>query len=348
MWRNKGRDRRLLLRQRGGPVAQKLRGVAMLNFPDSEHEDRGRNAERPSQIPLSGWKDVVMRIVASIGEDRAFLVAAGATFYLLLALFPALVVFVSAYGFFADPATVAQHVSALRTLVPASVLEIVSDQLESLATQESGTLSSGLVIGLLVAFWSANHGIKALFDALNVAYGEAEKRSFIGLNMLAFAFTLCAMLTAAVLITAVGIVPIVLQLLNLSALSETLLSAARWPVLIVLIWVGISMLYRYGPSREPAKWRWITWGGALATIVWIATSAGFSIYLQSFANYEATYGSLGAAIGLMMWTWISVVILIVGAKLNAEMEHQTRRDSTTGPSRPMGQRGAVVADTLGK
>lgn len=276
------------------------------------------------------------------------LVAGGATFYLLLALFPALTAFVSAYGFFADPATVTQHVAMLGALVPADGLDIIRERLGSLATQGSGALGIGIVVGLLVAFWSANNGVKALFEALNIAYGETEKRSFLWLNLVAFAFTLGAMFAAALLITAVGIVPVALALLRLEGLSELLISGLRWPVLVVLIGTGITLLYRYGPSREPAKWRWVTWGSAFATLVWIAASAAFSFYLQRFANYEATYGSLGAIIGFLMWTWISVIILILGAKLNAEMEHQTAIDSTTGAPQPMGERGAFMADTLGE
>lgn len=314
--------------------------------PELEQE-RGRDARSPSQIPLAGWKEVGWRVWDSVVEDRIMLVAGGATFYLLLALFPALTAFVSAYGLFANPADVMQHVDVLGALVPSQGLDIIRGRLESLATQDSGALGFGLVIGLLVAFWSANNGVKGLFEALNIAYGEGEKRSFLRLNLVAFTFTLGAMLAAALLITAVGIVPVALALLRLDGISETLVSASRWPVLIVLIGSGIALLYRYGPSREHAKWRWITWGSALATIVWIAASAGFSFYLQRFANYEATYGSLGAIIGFLMWTWISVIILILGAKLNAEMEHQTAIDSTTGAPKPMGERGAVMADTLG-
>lgn len=276
------------------------------------------------------------------------LVAGGATFYLLLALFPALTAFVSAYGFFADPATVTQHVAALGPLVPAEGLEIIRERLESLATQDSGALGFGIVLGLLVAFWSANNGVKALFEALNIANGESEKRSFIRLNLVALAFTLGAMLTAALLITAIGIVPVMLALLRLDGFSEALLRVLRWPVLLVVIGTGITVLYRYGPSREKAKWRWVTWGSAGATVMWVAASAGFSFYLRRFADYEATYGSLGAIIGFLMWTWISVIILILGAKLNAEMEHQTALDSTAGAPLPMGQRGAVMADTLGE
>ncbi|MGO4834261.1 YihY/virulence factor BrkB family protein, partial [Rhizobiaceae sp. 2RAB30] len=242
----------------------------------------------------------------------------------------------------------ADHVALLAGLLPRDGLDIIRSQLQSLASADHGALTFGFVTALVIAFWSANNGIKSLFEALNIAYEEREKRSFLRLNLMAFAFTLGAMVIATGLIVSVGVVPAILALLHLDAFSAAILAVARWPIILVLTGVGISILYRFGPSRRHAQWRWISWGSALATIIWIAASAGFSFYLQNFANYNATYGSLGAVIGLMLWTWISVVVLLVGAELNAEMEHQTAMDTTTGRPRPMGKRGAVVADTLGR
>ncbi len=310
--------------------------------------ERGRDARGPSQIPPIGWADIAMRLWHSIGADRVMLVAGGATFYLLLALFPALTAFISAYGLVADASTVTQNLDNLAGLVPEAALQLIGERLESLASQDSGALSFGLVFGLLIAFWSANNGVKGLFEALNIAYGETEKRSFVWLNLVAFTFTLGAMLTVAVLISLIGIVPVVLRFLYIGDMAEWLVTILRWPILIGVLGLGITCLYRYGPSREPAQWRWLTWGGVLATIAWVGVSVGFSFYLRNFADYEATYGSLGAVIGFMMWTWISVIILIVGAEFNAEMEHQTSVDSTTGKPQPMGERGAYMADTLGE
>lgn len=190
--------------------------------------------------------------------------------------------------------------------------------------------------------------MKALFDAMNIAHEEEEKRGFLMLNLTSIAFTLGALLIGIALIVTVGAVPAMLAYLRLESWAETLIAVGRWPVLLVAVLTGISLIYRFGPSRHAPKWRWLSWGAVIATLVWIAASWGFSFYLQNFANYNATYGSLGAVIGLMMWTWISVIILIVGAEINAEMEHQTKCDSTVGEPKPMGERGAVVADTLGK
>ncbi len=314
---------------------------------DSEAE-RGREAEWPSQIPSKGWKDILWRVWSEITEDRVTLIAAGAAFYLLLALFPAMAAFVSLYGFVADPSNIAEQVAFLGGVLPSGGMELIQNQLESLVTQDSSALSFSFIFAFLISFWSANNGVKTLFEALNVAYEENEKRSFIWLNLVAFTFTLGAMVMGILMIAVVGVIPAILSIVNLSQFSEQLIAVGRWALMLVLIVFGVSLLYRYGPSRETAKWRWISWGSGLATVVWIVASIGFSYYLQNFANYNATYGSLGAVIGFMLWAWISVVILIVGAEINAEMEHQTARDSTTGDPKPMGERGATVADTLGR
>lgn len=314
----------------------------------SEHEaGRGREAEWPSQIPIKGWKDIAWRVWGETSEDRVMLVAAGATFYLLLALFPAMAAFVSVYGFVADPTTIADQVSYLGGLLPRGGIELIEAQMESLARQDTNALSISFIFGLLVAFWSANNGMKTIFEALNIAYEEREKRSFIKLNFTAFIFTLGAMLVGILMIVTVGVVPALLGFLNLSRFSEVIIAVLRWPLILIVIGFAIALIYRFGPSRARAKWRWVSWGSGLATVVWVLASWGFSYYLQNFADYNATYGSLGAVIGFMLWTWISSIILLVGAELNAEMEHQTAQDSTTGAPRPMGERGAVVADTLG-
>lgn len=312
------------------------------------HEDiRGRGAEWPSQIPGLGWRDIMWRLFARFNEDRVMLIAAGATFYLLLSLFPALAAFVSVYGFFADPTTIAGHLDALRGILPEGGLDMIEGQLNEFARERPDSLGWSFLIAFAVAFWSANNGVKTLFEALNIAYREREKRSFIALNLLSFVFTIGVMLMASLLVAMVGILPAVLALLPLDDWTDLLLRYARWPLLLLIAGAGISILYRFGPSRARPNWRWISWGSILACLVWLAASAGFSFYLQGFADYNATYGSLGAAIGFMMWTWISVMVLLVGAQLNAEIEHQTAVDTTIGKPQPMGMRGAEMADTLG-
>jgi membrane protein len=316
---------------------------------DAEMEHgRGRRATAPGQIPLKGWKDVLWRTASEIVEDRVTLIAAGVTYYLLLASFPALGVLVSLYGFVSDPADIGKQIGFLSMILPPGALDLVLGQLSTLSSQKASTLSAAFIISFAVALWSANSGVKALFDAMNVAYGEEEKRSFVQLNLLSLGFTLGALVVAVVLIIAVGIVPAALALLRLDGWAEALAAIARWPLVLVVVWAATMVIYRYGPSRDKAKLRWLSWGAGISALIWMAASIAFSFYLQNFGHYNVTYGTLGALIGFMVWTWISVVILIMGAELDAELEHQTLSDSTTGPPAPIGQRGAVMADTVGR
>ncbi len=313
----------------------------------SPGQDRGRSAASPNEIPVLGWKDILLRVWNGLTEHRVVLIAGGASFFLLLSLFPAISAFVSIYGLFFNPRTAVEQVTALDPVLPEGASRIIRERLHQLTSQSKGALTLRLVAGALFAFWGANKGVKAIFDAINVAYGEKEKRSFLYLNVIASLFTIGAIVTSLVLISTVNIVPVLIGSFDLAWSLEIGLSASRWIALVALLSVGLSLLYRYGPSRRPARWLWITWGGGLAATVWVAASAGFSFYLRNFAGLDAIYGSLGAIVALLVWIWISVFIVIVGAMINAEMEHQTRRDTTVGVPRPEGQRGAIVADSSG-
>lgn len=315
--------------------------------PQMGSGNRGREATAPGQIPTRGWRDIVMRTYEQIGLDRVMAVAAGVTFYALLGLFPATTALVSLYGLFADRATVIDHLTTLAGLLPSGAIEILSEQMTRIAGQPTDTLSVGFTIGLLVALWSANQGMKAIFDALNVAYGEREKRSFIRLNVLSLSFTVIAIVFVVAALATMVVLPVILEYLPVSRMAEDLLKLARWPIMAVVIVLAIAILYRHGPSRRPAKWRWIWPGAVLAALVWIAASIGFTWYVGNFGSYNETYGSLGAVIGFMTWIWVSATIVLVGAELNAEMERQTLRDSTQGAERSIGSRGATVADTIG-
>ena len=224
----------------------------------------------------------------------------------------------------------------------------MAGQVRSLAESRDSALGIAFFTGLIVALWSTRNGVLAIFDAMNVAYDEDEKRGFIKLNLIGLGFTLCAIIGLAALIGLIAVLPAVLAYVWLDRFHEQLLLVLRWPVLIAVVFCAVLAIYRYGPSRRPARLRWLTWGAALTTVAWLAMSIGFSFYLGHFADYNATYGALGALIGLLVWTWLSVGILIVGAELNAELEHQTARDTTTGLPRPIGTRGAFVADTIGE
>ena len=311
-------------------------------------DERGRDACSPSDIPVRGLWDVSLRVLSRLTYDRVTLAAAGVSFYVMLSLFPGLAALVSLYGLIADPTTIAGRLDFLSELLPADGVSMILGQLQALADENNSTLSTGFLVGLGVSLFSARNGMLALFEAMNIAYEEQEKRGFVHTTLLAVAFTLGAMAVLAVVITALAILPLIMSVIFISARAEMIVGFIRWPILIGVIWLGSAMIYRYGPSRENAQLRWLTWGTLLSSLVWMIMSLGFSFYLENFADYNATYGALGTFIAFMFWTWLSVVILIVGAMLNAELEHQTAVDTTTGPAEPMGRRGAHMADTIGE
>ncbi|ODR97666.1 hypothetical protein AUC69_11200 [Methyloceanibacter superfactus] len=340
-----------------GPVTDNdggAMGVRPSQEPESVQRERawdpgrGREAKHPHQIPGKGWLDIGWRVFNQIQNDRLLAVAAGASSYMLLALFPAITALVSLYGLFTDPSTITAQLSLLDDVFPTSTIAIIEEQVTQLAGTSSNALSFGFLFGVGLALWSANAGMKAIIDALNVVYDEREKRSFVRLTLVAFAFTIGGLVFIILALAAVVVLPLVLAWFGLESRATQIISLLRWPALLVVVLVWLTVLYRYGPSRTRARWQWLGAGSVFATIAWLAGSVLFSWYLSNFANYDATYGSLGAGIGLMMWLWLSVIVILVGGELNAEMEHQTARDTTVRPDKPMGERGAVVADTVGE
>ncbi len=308
---------------------------------------RGRRARAPLQIPWRGWKDIAVRTYQETQDDRLLALAAGVVFYSLVALFPAIAAGVSSYALFADAGIITKHLSLVAGIIPAELLDVLRDEITRIATKSDGKLTFGFLLGLGVALWSANAGMKAIFDALNIIYDEQEKRGLVRFNLISLFFTVCAIGGVLFAIGGVVVFPLLLAAFGLSSIDEPIIGYLRWPVMFGLIIVGLAVLYRYGPSRRLAKWRWITVGSVFAASVWLAVSSLFSWYLSNFANYNATYGALGAVVGLMMWMWFSTIVVLVGAELNSEIEHQTARDSTVGPEEPLGRRGAVMADTVG-
>jgi membrane protein len=311
-------------------------------------EDRGREAERPSEIPQPGWRDVLWRVWEQIGTDNVSIVAAGVAFYSLLAIFPAITAFVSLYGLIADPSQVQQQIQLLGQVVPSDALGLIGGQLRSVASAGNGRLGASAVVAILIALWSAGAGVRALMTALNIVYNEKEKRSLIHFYLVALALTLGLICGAILSLLSVVALPFALQFLPVGGWTQLLITGFTWLIVAVVVVLGLGILYRYGPSREPAKRRWVSWGAAAAALLWLAASLLFSLYAANFANYSATYGTLSAVIALLMWLWLSAFAILLGAELNAEMEHQTRRDTTTGKPRPMGERGAFVADHLGR
>jgi membrane protein len=306
---------------------------------------RGRLARAPVRIPAKGWRDILWRTVLETNTDKLPSVAGGVTFYTLLAIFPAVGAFVSLYGLFADVNTVREQLNDLAAFVPRDVLKLVGEQMMQLATREKPGLSLALGLSILLSLWTANAGISALFDGLNIAYDEDEKRNFVVRRASSYVFTAALVLFVTLVTGVLVAAPIYMRQMGL---TDSWLEPFRWVVLTLLAACAFAVLYRFGPSRTQARWRWVRWGAAFAAVAWIGGSLGFSWYVGHVAHYDATYGSLGAAVGFMMWIWFSVMVVLMGAELNAEIEHQTALDSTTGAPAAMGMRGAVMADTVGK
>lgn len=310
-------------------------------------QGRGRLANAPSEIPARGWKDILLRVYRNVSDHRIALLAAGITYYSLLAIFPALAALVAVYGLFFDPATITAHLEKLSGLLPGGAIDVARDQLTRVASKGRQTLGLTFLIGLAVSLWSANAAMKSLFDTLNIVYGEKEKRGFIKLNLVSLSFTLAGIVFVLLALGAVVVLPVALKYIGLSDAADLLVRIGRWPSLFVMVTLTLGIIYRYGPSRETPRWRWITWGSAVAAALWLAASALFSWYAAKFGTFNETYGSLGAVIGFMIWLWVSAIVILIGAELDAEIEHQTALDTTTGAGKPMGARGARMADTLG-
>jgi membrane protein len=314
----------------------------------SHEVGRGRQANTPEEISSLGWADILYRVLWSVSVNRILTTAGGVAFFSLLAIFPAIGAIVSLYGLFTDAKSIGDHTAFLVGILPFGVLDIVTEQIKMVASQQNDTLGAAFIIGLAISVWSANSGMAALFDALNVVYDEREKRSFLKLYATTFLFTLAGMFFVILAIIGLVIVPLVLSYVGLTSQTEILITILRWPVLLVTVGASLSLLYRYGPSRRSAKWRWVTWGSFVAALLWITASMLFSWYVVTFDSYNRVYGSLGAGIGFMVWLWISAVIILLGGEINAEMEHQTARDTTDGRPKPLGSRGATMADHVGK
>lgn len=269
--------------------------------PDEANQPgRGRKAESPTEIPKLGWKDVGWRAYEEMNRHRLLAVAGGVTFFGLLALFPAIAALVAIYGLFADAGTINDTLGRLSGFIPAGAVEVIGEQVKRIASKGNTTLGFAFFFGLGLSMWSANSGMKAMFDALNVAYGEEEKRGFVSLNIRTLCFTLGAIAFVIVALGAIVVIPAILQTVGLGKFFGWIVWALRWPALLALIIVGLAIIYRYGPSREKAQWRWVTPGSAIVAVVWVIFSMLFSWYVANFGKYNETYGSLGAAIGFML------------------------------------------------
>jgi membrane protein len=314
---------------------------------DEAQDERGRQATRPGEVPARGWLDVLKRTVRGIRDSHAAIVAAGVAFYAFLALVPALIAVVAIYGLVANPADVKSQITSFTDALPRDAQRLLSNQLSSITRKAGGGTGIAAIIAIAGALWAASSGIAALNTGLTVVNREQETRGFLKKRVLALVLTLFAVAGVLVMLALVVALPSVLESIDITGVGSTLLELARWPLLALVLLVGLAVIFRYGPQRRRPRWRWVSPGAVVAMLVGLAASIGFSIYVSLLGNYNKTYGALGAIIIMLLWLYLMAFAVLFGAAINAELEHQTEKDTTAGDERPMGERGAHVADTVG-
>ncbi len=312
-----------------------------------ERVQRGREAATPQELGR-GWKDVFKRVREESKKDHISLIAAAVAFYAFFAIFPGVAALVSLYGLIADPHDVERQMASLGTVLPSGAKDVIGGQLRRIADGPPSALGWGFALSMLLTLWSASKGVRGIVTALNIAYDEDEKRGWARRNALIVLLTVGGMVAALVALVLVAGVPAFIDRLGLGVAGSVIAQAARWVVLGAMVMGGLAVLYRVGPSRDKPQWTWVSPGSIVAAVLWLLASVAFSLYVGWFGSYEKTFGSLGAVAILLLWFYIGALVVLLGAELNAEAEHQTRRDTTRGPPEPMGERGAYVADTLGR
>ncbi len=306
----------------------------------------GGRAESPTEIPPAGWRQVAVRGWKEASADQVPLLAAGVAFFGFLALFPALIALTLVYGLIADPGTVSEQLGPLLASLPGDARSLVETQLQQLAAAPAQGLGWGLALSLVVAIWSASGGVGNLVTAINIAYDEERNRGFVKEKLLVLGLTVAAIVFMVLLMALVAGVPITFQLMGLTGGWRWVAEAVRWVLIVVLVMVALAVLYRVAPDRDAPKFRWVSVGAAVATLLWLLASVGFSLYVSLFGNYAKTYGALAGVVVMLLWLWITSYAVLLGAEINAESEEQTVRDTTRGPERPLGERNAVKADSL--
>jgi membrane protein len=312
----------------------------------SEQELPGIHAEKPTDIPLKGWKQIVKRAWAENSADNMPIIAGGVAFFGFLSIFPALIAMISIYGLVASPETVTRQVGDLSAQLPEDASRLIGEQLRAIADNNGSALTWGLVLAILGALWSASGGVGNIVTAINLAYDEVETRNFIKLKATSLVLTLGAILFVLITFGLVAVVPIVLDALPLGAVGTVLAQVLRWGLLLSVFAGALAVLYRVAPDRDAPRLRWVSLGSVVVTVVWALVSLGFSFYVDNFGSYDKTYGTIAGVIVLMLWLYLTCYLVLLGAEINSEAEHQTAQDTTTGDPQPMGRRGAEMADSL--
>jgi membrane protein len=318
----------------GAPVAAHGDGAAPTDQPEAA---LGRAAESPTEIPAAGWKMVLKRTFEQLKSDNVPVVAGGVAYYAFLALVPALAAIVSIYGIVADPSDVARQLESFFGALPRDAADLLREQVENITSQQAGGLGVAAVVGILASLWSASKGMQAMIAALNIAYDEEETRKGLRLRAITLGMTV---------FMAAGIVLLIALMIVAGSVGGAVVGVIRWPVLFGALVLGLALLYRYAPDRDDPAWRWITPGAAVAAVLVVGGSFAFATYVNNFGKYSETYGSLGAIVVLLLWLNLTAYVVVLGAELDAELERQTARDTTTGRAKPLGAREAHAADTV--
>jgi membrane protein len=311
-----------------------------------EQQLPGIHAQKPTQIPLRGWKQIVKRAWAENKADNMPIIAGGVAFFAFLSIFPAMIAMLSLYGLVASPEQVAEQVEDLSAQLPDSAAELIGEQLQAITSNSGSALTWGLVVSILAALWSASGGVGNLVTAVNLAYDEVETRKFVRLKATALLLTLGAILFVLITFGLVAVVPAVLGALPLGVVGTVLAQVVRWVLLLAVFAGALAVLYRVAPDRDAPKLRWVSLGSIVVTVVWALVSLVFSFYVDNFGSYDKTYGAIAGVIVLMLWLYLTCYLVLLGAEINSETEHQTAQDTTEGPPRPMGERDATMADSL--
>ena len=318
----------------------------MIITTTQEHvEVPGGKADKPTEIPARGWLQVAKRGWKEAKADQVPLLAAGVSFYAFLAIFPALIAVVTIYGLIADPATIANQLNSMAAALPDEARQIITDQVTALSSRRQA-LGIGLIISVLIALWSASAGISNLLTAVNVAYDEEEKRGFVKKRLMSLGLTLGAIVFMVIMLGIVALLPPLLKAVFGTGALSWILQIAGWLVMVVLVAIALAVIYRLGPDRDAPRMRWVSVGAVVATFVWLVASIGFSIYTSTFGNYAKTYGVFAGIVVLLFWLWLTMYAILLGAEINAEAEQQTVADTTKGQEEPLGERGAVKADSI--
>lgn len=307
----------------------------------------GRQADAPQQIPARGWWDILWRVKNEMSKDNLSVLAAGVAFYSLLAVFPALAAAVSIYGLVLDPHDVQSQLSMVIGLIPEEAAKIITDQLTTITAQPKQSLGFGVLFALGFALWSSSSAVQTLMTGLNVVYDEVERRGVIRFYATALSLTVGGIVFGLIALSLVAALPAALKFVGLPHSIETALLLARWPLLAIAVMFAVAVLYRFGPSRAKPRWVWVSWGAVITTILWLVASILFSFYVSHFASYNKTYGTLGAVVVLLMWFYLTGYVVLMGGEFNAELEHQTAKDTTEKRGAPLGRREAQMADTVG-